>query len=139
MYNDNIKLFAKTEKKLETLIQVVRIYNQDIGMEFGMDKCVMQIMRSGKRQMTGKNEISKIRTLGQKETYTHQTREDERKIKKGFLWRTRKLLETKLHGINITKEIKTMSVSLVRFSAPFLDEERTSTKEPENKKSTDDT
>ena len=33
MYMDDIKLFAKNEKELETLIHTVRIYSQDIGME----------------------------------------------------------------------------------------------------------
>ena len=36
MYLDNIKLFAKNEKVLETLIQTVRIYSQYIAMEFGI-------------------------------------------------------------------------------------------------------
>ena len=31
------KLFAKNEKELETLIHAVRIYSQDIGMEFGIE------------------------------------------------------------------------------------------------------
>ena len=30
MYMDDIKLFAKNEKELETLIQTVRIYSQDM-------------------------------------------------------------------------------------------------------------
>ena len=38
MYMDDIKLFAKSEKELETLIHAVRIYSQDIGMEFGIKK-----------------------------------------------------------------------------------------------------
>ena len=38
MYMDDIKLFAKKEKQLETLIQAVRIHNDDIGMEFGIEK-----------------------------------------------------------------------------------------------------
>ncbi len=37
---NDIKLFAKNEKELETLIQLVGIYSQDIGMEFGIEKCV---------------------------------------------------------------------------------------------------
>ena len=36
MYLDGIKLFAKNEKELEALIHIVRIYSQDIGMEFGI-------------------------------------------------------------------------------------------------------
>ena len=38
MYMDDIKLFAKNEKELETLIHALRIYSQDIGMEFGIEK-----------------------------------------------------------------------------------------------------
>ena len=34
MYMDDIKLFAKNEKELETLIHAFRIYSQDIEMEF---------------------------------------------------------------------------------------------------------
>ena len=41
MYMDDIKLFVKNEKELETLIQIVRIYNQDIGMKFDIKKFVM--------------------------------------------------------------------------------------------------
>ena len=50
MYMDGIKLFAKNEKELQTLIQTIRIYSQDIGMEFGIEKCATLIIR-GKRQM----------------------------------------------------------------------------------------
>ena len=52
MYIDNIKMFAKNEKKSETLTQTVRIYSQDIGIEFGIEKCAMLIMRSRKWHMT---------------------------------------------------------------------------------------
>ena len=38
MYMDDIKLFSKNEKELETLIHAVRIYSQDIRMEFGIEK-----------------------------------------------------------------------------------------------------
>ena len=72
MYMDDIKLFAKNEKELETLIHAVRIYSQDIGiyairiysqdigihairiysqdigMDFGIEKCAMLVMKSVK-------------------------------------------------------------------------------------------
>ena len=38
MYTDSIKLFVKNEKELETLLHAVRIYSQEIGMKFGMEK-----------------------------------------------------------------------------------------------------
>ena len=44
----NTKEFVKNEKELETLIETIRIYSQNIGMEFGMEKCAMLIMKNEK-------------------------------------------------------------------------------------------
>ena len=74
MYMDDIKLFAKNEKELETQIQTVRIYSQDVGMEFGIEKCAMLGMKSGKRYITEGVELQNqvvIKTLGEKETYKY--------------------------------------------------------------------
>ena len=74
MYMDDIKLLAKNEKELETLIHAIRIYSQDIGMEFGIEKCAMLVMKSGKQHMTDGMELSnhhKIRTLEENETYKY--------------------------------------------------------------------
>ena len=74
MHMDDIELFAKNEKELETLIHTVRIYSQDIGMEFGTEKCAMLVMKSGKRHMTDGMKLpnqDKIRTLGENETYKY--------------------------------------------------------------------
>ena len=74
MYMDDIRLFAKNEKELETLIYAVKIYSQDIGMEFGIEKCAMPVMKSGKRHMTVGMELpnrDRIRTLEEKETYKY--------------------------------------------------------------------
>ena len=49
---DDIKLFAKNEKEMETLIHAVRIYSQEIGMKFGIEKCAMLVIKSGKQHMT---------------------------------------------------------------------------------------
>ena len=69
---DNIKEFAKNDKELKTLIQTLRRYNQDIGMEFGIDKCAMLIMKSGKRESSEAIETpykEYIRKFGKKENY----------------------------------------------------------------------
>ena len=68
---DDIKQFAKNDKELETLIQAVRIYSEDIGMELSIEKCAMLIMKSGKQQMAEGIELpnqERFRTLGKKET-----------------------------------------------------------------------
>ena len=110
---DDIKLFAKHGKELGTPIHAVRIYSQDIGMEFGIEKCAMLVMKNGKRHMTGGMEPpnqDKIRTVGEKKTYKHletdtiKQMEMKDKIRKEYLRRTRKLLETKLSIETLSKE-----------------------------------
>ena len=132
MYMDDIKLFAKNEKELETLIHAVRIYSQDIGMEFGTEKCAMHVMKSGKRHMTDEMEQpnhDRIRTLEENETYkylgileadTIKQVQMKDMIRKEYLRRTRKLLEAKLSSRNLIKGINTWAVPLVRYLGPFL-------------------
>ena len=115
MYMDDIKLFAKNEKEQETLIHAVRIYSQDIGMEFGIEKYAMLVMKSGKRHLTEGMELQnqdKIKTLAENETYkylgileaeTIKQVEMKDKIQKEYLRRTRKLLDTKLSSRNLIK------------------------------------
>ena len=72
---------------------------------------------------------NKIRTLGEKETYkylgtleadTIKQEEMKERIKKEYLRRTRKLLETKLCNRNLIKRINTWALSLVRYSVTFF-------------------
>ena len=75
----------------------------------------MLVMKSGKRYLTDGMDLpnqEKIRTLREKETYkylgileadTIKQVEMKEKIKKEYLRRTRKLLETKLHRRNLIK------------------------------------
>ena len=57
MYMDDIKLFKENEKEMENLIHTVRIYSQDIGMEFGIAKCAKLVMKSDKRHLTDGMEL----------------------------------------------------------------------------------
>ena len=72
---------------------------------------------------------TKFRTLEENETYkyvvileadTIKQVQMKDKIRKEYLRRTRKLLETKLSSRNLIKRIKTWAVPLVRYSGPFL-------------------
>ena len=59
MYMDGIKLFAKTEKEFETLIQIMRIDSQDIGIVFVIKKSARWVIRSGKNEITERMETAK--------------------------------------------------------------------------------
>ena len=72
MYMGDIKLFAKNEKQLEAHIHTVKIYRQDRGITFCIEKRALLVMKSSKRHLTDGMELRhpyKTRTLGEKETY----------------------------------------------------------------------
>ena len=48
LFMDDLKLFGKNEKQVDTLVKTVRIFSHDIGMEFGISKCAVLIMNRGK-------------------------------------------------------------------------------------------
>ena len=54
MYADDF-IFAKNEKELETPIITIRICTQDVGIEFGIEKCTM-IKRWEKRNKGKKHQ-----------------------------------------------------------------------------------
>ena len=67
MYMDDIK-------ELKTLIHAVRIYSQNIGMEFGIEKAALLVIKSGKRFLTYGMELpnqDKVRKLRENETYKY--------------------------------------------------------------------
>ena len=133
MYMDDIKLFAKNDKELETRINTVRIYSRDIGMKFDIEKCSMLVMKSGKQQLTDGMELpnqDNIKTLAENETYKYlgileadtikKSGNERQNSKRNISVELKKLLETKLNSRNLIKGINTWAVPPVRYSGPFL-------------------
>ena len=45
---NDLKLYSRNEKKLDSLVQTIRIFNKDIRMEFGIEKCAILVIEKGK-------------------------------------------------------------------------------------------
>ena len=85
----------------------IRIYSRDIWMEFGIERCAMRVMKSGKWHLTDGMELpnqDKIRTPAENEICKYLSIlevdtiiqvERKNKIQKEYIRRTRKLLEAK--------------------------------------------
>ena len=43
-------IFAENEKELDTFIQEITIYNLNIGMKYGIEKCVMLMIKKSKEK-----------------------------------------------------------------------------------------
>ena len=133
LYMDDLKLYAKTEKGLDSLIQTVRVFSADIGKEFGIDKCAMPVVKRGSVQRTegvklpdeqtikGLNEGDTHKYLGILQADKVHYTEMKAKVKAEYKRRVRKILETKLNGKNIIKGINTWAIALLRYSAAFLE------------------
>ena len=122
--DDVVKVFAKNEKELKFLIHAFRICSQDIGMEFGKEKCVML---SETDRIEGKNKVifrtlrerKKCKYLGILKADITEQVEMKEKIKKSYLRRTRKLLETKLSSWNLIKGINNWAVHSLDIQDTF--------------------
>ena len=125
LYMDDLKLYGKSERELDNLVQTVRIFSEDINMTFGLGKCAKTVLKRGKLSTpteeiivpegTIKNlEIGDAyKYLGIEENAVHHSRMKE-KIKKEYLKRVRKLLSTKLYSGSKIRAINTYAVPVIR-------------------------
>ena len=51
LFIDDLKLYGKNEHEVDSLFQSVRIYSEDIAMEFGIQKCACVILKRGKNYL----------------------------------------------------------------------------------------
>ena len=110
-----------------------RRFSNDIGMQFGLDKCAVLIIKRGKIVKSEGIELpndEKIRSLKEDDSYKYlgilqsneiQRKDMKEKVGKEYKRRVRKMLETKLNGGNIIKAINTWAIPMLRYSASFLD------------------
>ena len=48
LFMDDLKLYSRNEKELDLLIQKIRAFSEDIGMEFGIEKSPLLVIKKGK-------------------------------------------------------------------------------------------
>ena len=131
LYMDDLKLFAKSEEQIDTLVRTVHVFSTDFGMEFGMKKCGILTMKRGKVVrcegiMLPNNKVMKE---VEKEGYTYlciveldKIKENEMKKKtiKEYKRRLRLILKSKLNGKNKITAINTWAAAVFRYGAGIL-------------------
>ena len=48
LFMDDLKFYSRSKKGLDSFIHALCVFSEDIGMEFGMEKCAMLVMERGK-------------------------------------------------------------------------------------------
>ena len=132
LFMDDFKLYAKTSSQLDSLIQTVRIFSNNIGVKFGIEKSAVLIVKRGK--MTQSEGITlpddtNIRSLKEGEGYKYLGvmeadvmlhRQMKEKIKKEYLGRIIKVTQSKLNGGDLIQAINTWAVSLIKSYVMFM-------------------
>lgn len=133
LYMDDLKLYAGTRGGIESLLNTVRIFSEDIGMQFGLDKCATMTLRRGKLIESEGIEFEngdiiknlgpdhKYRYLGILEAADLLHEEVKASSRQEYLKRVRKILKTKLNGGNSIKAINTWAVPVIRYTAGIID------------------
>ena len=112
LFMDDLKLFAKNVDQIDSLVNTVRLFSEDIKMEFGLSKCGVLIMKRGKvvesdglcmpdGTMMRNTEEGGYKYLGILEADGIKHDEMKEKLKKEYIRRVRNVLKSKLNGGNI--------------------------------------
>ena len=133
LFMDDLKLYTKRASQLDTLIQSVRLFSNDIGMKFGIEKCAVLVLKRGKLTQSegitlpGENTI---KAMGESEGYKYLgvleadgmlNDQMKDKIGKEYLRRVRRVAHSKLNGGNLIQTINTWAASLVRYAGGIIE------------------
>ena len=106
---------------MESLVQTVRAFSEDIEMEFGIEKCAMLVMEKGKIVKSVGIELPNgkvIKSLQEGESCKYLGILEEKmklNVSKEYIRRLRKVLKSKLNGGNLVCGVNTWAVSLIRY------------------------
>ena len=136
----DLKLYGKNGKEIDTLIKTVWQCNKYIKMEFGILKCAVVSLQRGRKtrlkgiQLPNGEEISAAGTGGYKYLGVLELDkiifdEMKRKVKEVYQKRVKLLMKTHLNGKNLFQALNIGPISVIRYSAAFLDWTKKQTKE----------
>ena len=139
-FMDDLKLYGKNDKEIDSLIKTVWQCSKDIKMEFGILKCAAVSLQRGKKtrwegiQLPNGEEIGEAgvggyKYLGVLELDKIMCDEMKRKVKEIYQKRITLLMKTHLNGKNLFLALNTWAITVIRYSAAFLDWRKEETKE----------
>ena len=132
LYMDDLKLFARTEEEIKSLLNSVSLFSSDIGMSFGIAKCAHVGIRRGKVYNSDGISLPSddlIKSLSYNETYKylgifenfdidHETL--RAKVTAEYKRRIRLILSSELSANNKFKAINTFAIPVIRYTAAIV-------------------
>ena len=126
---DDIKLYAKNEQEIDSLIHLTWVFSFDIGMAFGLVKCGRLIVNRGKVKSTSgislpEGQIDDIdesyKYLGILQSFGNNDEEGRCKATSEYRNQVRRALRSKLSRKNKVTAINTFAVPVIRYPAAVV-------------------
>ena len=127
-YMDDLKLYNSRQEDLKRQIRTVHRFSNDIGMEFGLDKCAKISIIKGKHQPTDDIEIDHnkhIKELDRDEQYKYlgiietiglNHKEMRQRLTKEYYYRLKKILRINLNPKNKITAINQLAVPVLQYT-----------------------
>ena len=131
LFTDHLKHFGKSDDQIDSQVQTVFTFSEDIGMAFGLRKCGVVILKKGRLVKFDGVHLSNQEIMKEVDEngYTYlgileldKIKEHEMKIKvtAEYKRRLRLILKSKLNGKNKIQAINTWAVALLRYGAGII-------------------
>ena len=131
LFMDDLKLYGSDERQIETLINTVRVFRDDLPMEFGLKKCGLVVMKRSKVvKYDGVNlpdghrmksvEEDGYKYLGILEYNEVLHAEMKIRLQNEYYHRLKRILKSKLNGKNVIMAVNTWTVSVLRYRAGII-------------------
>ena len=133
MYMDDIKLYAKNVEGMKSMANTLKTISEDIGMEFGLDKCAKMSIKHGKVIEGGHLPLfdgKAIRELDVEQGYKYlgipqndlaQKEEAKKTATKEYFRRMRLILRSELNAGNTIRAINTWALPVIRYTAGIIE------------------
>ena len=117
---------------MDSLVQTVCVFSEDIGMAFGIETCATLVIEKGKivksvgielpdgKAIQSLEEVESYKYLGILEADKFLEEKMKLNVSNEYIRRLRKVLKSKLNGRNLVRGVNTWTVSLLRYSAAFF-------------------
>jgi hypothetical protein len=132
LYMDDFKLYGKKEREIDSLINTVRIFSDDIGVKFGLEKCARLVVERGKVKQTDglQLNIGSIQDVEVSQGYKYLgilqgqgNLQQEVKSKATHLYfkRVKQVLTSKLNSPNKIQAINTYAMPVLSYTGRVIE------------------
>ena len=127
---DDLKLYGRNQREIQSLVNTVKMFSDDICMKFGLDKCASLSIKWGIVQtvvtpyfngISALDEGSVYKYLGVLESNVFDTTQMKSLVQQDFMKWSRTVLQTQLNSGNKVKGIIMFTVPVMRYAATLLE------------------